>query len=125
MEIRTYLERMRPVEHKLKYQIEKLLKISSSGKFDDNDPLQFKANPNNLINKVVFLYNVISKCVLYNNLYGPPQVGDDEDSSDEETGNQKKTGVYVPPKLIPMKYGTFLPLFLPNLSDGLQYFHLF
>lgn len=47
---------MRPVEHKLKYQIEKLLKISVSGKFDENDPLQFKANPNNLVNKVVFSY---------------------------------------------------------------------
>nr|CAG4649829.1 EOG090X0IJO [Scapholeberis mucronata]SVE93992.1 EOG090X0IJO [Scapholeberis mucronata] len=78
VEIRTYLERMRPVEHKLKYQIEKLLKISVSGKFDENDPLQFKANPNNLM-------------------------GDEEDS-DEDSADGKKTGVYVPPKLIPMKY---------------------
>ena len=53
VEIRTILERMRPVEHKLKYQIEKLLKLSSSGKLGENDPLQFKANPDNLISKVL------------------------------------------------------------------------
>nr|CAG4651473.1 EOG090X0IJO [Simocephalus serrulatus]SVE94612.1 EOG090X0IJO [Simocephalus serrulatus] len=82
VEIRTYLERMRPVEHKLRYQIEKLLKIATAGKFEENDPLQFKANPNNLISKV-----------------------GDEDSSDEEEENaRKKTGVYVPPRLVPMKY---------------------
>ena len=55
VEIRTLLERMRPVEHKLKYQIEKLLKIATTGKFETTDPLQFKANPNNLINKVHFI----------------------------------------------------------------------
>lgn len=52
VEIRTILERMRPVEHKLKYQIEKLLKLATTGKLADNDPLQFKANPDNLISKV-------------------------------------------------------------------------
>lgn len=55
VEIRTILERMRPVEHKLKYQIEKLLKFATTGKFAENDPLQFKANPANLISKVNFL----------------------------------------------------------------------
>nr|CAG4635187.1 EOG090X0IJO [Alona affinis] len=85
VEIRTILERMRPVEHKLKYQIEKLLKFAATGKFAENDPLQFKANPNNLISKV----------------------GGDNDSSDEEVGKKKdsnKAGVYVPPKLVSMQY---------------------
>lgn len=54
VEIRTLLERMRPVEHKLRYQIDKLLKIATTGKFETTDPLQFKANPNNLISKVHF-----------------------------------------------------------------------
>lgn len=47
------LERMRPVEHKLRYQIDKLLKIATTGKFETGDPLQFKANPDNLISKVM------------------------------------------------------------------------
>ena len=45
---------MQPVEHKLKYQIEKLLKIATTGKFETTDPLQFKANPKNLLSKVNF-----------------------------------------------------------------------
>nr|SVE76134.1 EOG090X0IJO [Daphnia hispanica] len=80
VEIRTMLERMRPVEHKLRYQIDKLLKIATTGKFESGDPLQFKANPDNLISKV----------------------GNDESSEDEQ--GEKKTGAYVPPRLIPMKY---------------------
>nr|SVE74556.1 EOG090X0IJO [Daphnia barbata] len=82
VEVRTLLERMRPVEHKLRYQIEKLLKIATSGKFENGDPLQFKANPNNLISRV----------------------GNDNSSEDEEEQMEKKTGLYVPPKLVPMKY---------------------
>nr|SVE76759.1 EOG090X0IJO [Daphnia longispina] len=81
VEIRTLLERMRPVEHKLKYQIEKLLKIATTGKFETTDPLQFKANPKNLLSKV-----------------------DNASSSEEEDKRDKNSGVYVPPKLIPMKY---------------------
>jgi len=81
VEIRTILERMRPVEHKLKYQIEKLLKLASEGKLGENDPLQFKANPNNLISKV------------------------EEDSSDEDDDKKdKKSGAYVPPKIASMHY---------------------
>ena len=50
---------MRPVEHKLRYQIEKLLKIATAGKFEESDPLQFKANPNNLISKVISCLNIL------------------------------------------------------------------
>ncbi|XP_046630590.1 neuroguidin-like [Daphnia pulicaria] len=82
VEIRTLLERMRPVEHKLRYQIDKLLKIATTGKFETTDPLQFKANPNNLISKV----------------------DNDASSEEEEDHRDKKSGVYVPPKLVPMKY---------------------
>jgi len=84
VEIRTILERMRPVEHKLKYQIEKLLKIASTGKLGANDPLQFKANPANLMSKE----------------------RDDEDSSDDDTTKKdsSKSGAYVPPKLAAMHY---------------------
>jgi len=87
VEIRTVLERMRPVEHKLRYQIDKLLKIASSGKLAENDPLQFKANPGNLLNKV----------------------DDSGESSEEEVKEtrSKKSGVYVPPKLAATPYGNF------------------
>ena len=56
---------MRPVEHKLKYQIEKLLKFATTGKFAENDPLQFKANPTNLISKVNLLVTNIQEYTSY------------------------------------------------------------
>ncbi len=87
---------MRPVEHKLKYQIEKLLKIASTGKLGANDPLQFKANPANLMSKE----------------------RDDEDSSDDDTTKKdsSKSGAYVPPKLAAMHYGK--SLFTKTFSLG-------
>lgn len=88
VEIRTILERMRPVEHKLRYQIDKLLKFAVSGKLGENDPLQFKANPQNLVSKV-------------------GDDDEDDDSSEEEVKDKrdKKTnGAYVPPKLVAMQY---------------------
>lgn len=104
VEIRTYLERMRPVEHKLRYQIEKLLKIATVGKFEENDPLQFKANPNNLVSKVnLFFCYFQHHNICYLKLLS--QVGESDSSDDEEENKGKKTGVYVPPKLVPMKYG--------------------
>lgn len=55
-EIRTYLEKMKPIEAKLKYQIDKLVrastiepKIESSESAVIKDPLQFKPNPENLV----------------------------------------------------------------------------
>jgi len=84
VEIRTILEKMRPVEHKLKYQIEKLLKLAAGGKLGENDPLQFKANPNNLMSKV-----------------GGEDSSDDDDA---ENKKDKKSGVYVPPKIASMHY---------------------
>lgn len=85
VEIRTVLEKIRPIDHKLKYQIDKLVKTVAIGT-DANDPANFKANPDNLI-------------------------GDDVDDSDSEADSesevkQKKasTGIYVPPKLSAVHY---------------------
>ena len=64
VEIRTVMERMRPIEHKLKYQVEKLLKIVTAGKLGDADPLQFKANPGNLMGKVVWNLELNGPCKL-------------------------------------------------------------
>ncbi|KAG1714060.1 Neuroguidin [Nymphon striatum] len=86
VEIKVVLEKMRPIDHKLKYQIDKLLKIVASGTIDINDPLQFKANPDGLMNK----------------LEG------DLSSSEDEKGNRKyrldSQKAYMPPKLAAMHY---------------------
>uniref|UniRef100_A0A8D8Y729 Neuroguidin-B n=1 Tax=Cacopsylla melanoneura TaxID=428564 RepID=A0A8D8Y729_9HEMI len=45
VELRTVLERIRPLEQKLKYHIDKYIKIATRGETDPNDPTSFKANP--------------------------------------------------------------------------------
>mmetsp|Transcript_29360 Transcript_29360/g.72631 ORF Transcript_29360/g.72631 Transcript_29360/m.72631 type:complete len:489 (-) Transcript_29360:215-1681(-) len=81
VEIRTYLEKLRPIDRKLQYQIEKLLKMANEGaKAGDEggggeDPLQFRPNPDALVSKV------------------------DEDA--EEDGGEGGAGVYRPPKMLP------------------------
>ena len=47
IEERVTLERIRPLEEKLKYKIDKLTKIAH-GNIDKNDPLQIKPNVDNL-----------------------------------------------------------------------------
>lgn len=42
------MEEIRPMEYKLQYQIEKLLKATTEGR-GNLDPLQFKANPDELV----------------------------------------------------------------------------
>lgn len=83
-ELRTVLEKIRPIELKLKYQIDKLLR-SASGQIGENDPLKFRANPDNLITD-----DRVS----------------DADSGEEvnEERKDKISDVYVPPKLAPMHY---------------------
>merc|ERR1712048_1341523 len=51
VEIRTVLEKMRPIDKKLKYQIDKLVKLATTGGIQSNgnaDPLSFKPNLNML-----------------------------------------------------------------------------
>jgi len=46
VENRTVLEKMRPIEKKLKYQIDKYIKVAESGgKIRPEDPIHFKPNP--------------------------------------------------------------------------------
>jgi len=60
VEIRTVLERIRPIDHKLKYQIDKLVKASVTGSIDSKDPSNFKANPANFASKVsTWLHNYL------------------------------------------------------------------
>lgn len=84
IEIRTVLEKIRPIDSKLKYQIDKLVKTAVVGSTTDDDPQSYHANPDNLVSKI-----------------GEAE----EDSSDaSEVGDEgeekaRKSNIYVPPKL--------------------------
>lgn len=96
VELRVVLDKMKPIEAKLKYQIDKLVRAAvvdttaKAGKKEGEettiadavnaDPLAFKPNPLNLLNK-----------------------NDQEDEEDEED-DTKEDGVYRPPKLAPVSY---------------------
>ena len=51
-ENRTVLEKMRPIDQKLTYQIDKLIKTAATGVPAENDPLRFKPNPDGLVSRV-------------------------------------------------------------------------
>lgn len=83
IEIRTVLEKIKPIDHKLKYQIDKLVKTAVSGT-TANDPTSFKANPENLI--------------------GNEDHSSSEESEEERNKEEQKGGLYVPPKLSAVHY---------------------
>lgn len=94
IEIRTVLEKIRPIDHKLKYQIDKLVKTAVTGTINSDDPSNFRANPDALVAKLD---------------------GEDSDSDQEEETDgfkptmqqSRKSNVYVPPKLAAVHYGRF------------------
>ncbi|KAG0260388.1 hypothetical protein BGZ95_004473, partial [Linnemannia exigua] len=94
VEQRTILEKMKPVEQKLKYQIDKLVRAAVVGQQDGEaqsnaagaDPLAFKPNPKNLV---------------LDNENGDD--GDDQDNDNDEDGD-KKTGLYRAPKMAPVHF---------------------
>lgn len=83
VETRTILEKMRPIELKLNYQIDKLVKLAKTGGqasgLKGNDPLGFKPNPENMTSKLE----------------------EGGESSDEEAAAK---GIYVPPRVSAMPY---------------------
>ncbi|XP_068565580.1 neuroguidin [Cebidichthys violaceus] len=86
--IRTVLEKMRPLDHKLKYQIDKLVRTAVTGSLAENDPLQLRPNPENLISKLS---------------------GSEESEGEAENTAEKKAAhssgrKYVPPKIAPVHY---------------------
>uniref|UniRef100_A0A3B5BEV0 Neuroguidin n=1 Tax=Stegastes partitus TaxID=144197 RepID=A0A3B5BEV0_9TELE len=88
--IRTVLEKMRPLDHKLKYQIDKLVRTAVTGSLAENDPLQLRPNPENLISKL-------------------GDSGESEDEAEDKAASEKKAAhssgrKYVPPKIAPMHY---------------------
>lgn len=81
VEIRTVLEKVRPINKKLSYQIDKLIKMVSSTE-GQNNPLSFKPNLDNLVNK-----------------------DDDLDGSEDDGGDESKNkDVYVPPRVTAVPY---------------------
>ncbi|XP_024135383.1 neuroguidin [Oryzias melastigma] len=88
--VRTVLEKMRPLDHKLKYQIDKLVRTAVTGSLAENDPLQLRPNPENLISKL-----------------SESEGSDDEDESKESSERKpaaSSSKKYVPPKIAPMHY---------------------
>ncbi|XP_064467077.1 neuroguidin-like [Ornithodoros turicata] len=84
VEIRTVLERIRPIDQKLKYHIDKLVRTATVGAINADDPLLFRPNPDALQDNVT---------------------DDDVDEDDDTTSKgTKKTKAYVPPKLAPVHY---------------------
>ncbi|KAF4095947.1 neuroguidin [Onychostoma macrolepis] len=87
--IRTVLEKMRPLDQKLKYQIDKLVRTAVTGSLAENDPLHFRPNPQNLVSKL-----------------------NESENSDEDDGGGKSMGLkdpsasrkYIPPRIAPMHY---------------------
>ncbi|XP_030253698.1 neuroguidin isoform X1 [Sparus aurata] len=86
--IRTVLEKMRPLDHKLKYQIDKLLRTAVTGSLAENDPLQLRPNPENLISKL-----------------SESEESEGEDESKTEKKAAHSSGrKYVPPKIAAVHY---------------------
>jgi U3 small nucleolar ribonucleoprotein protein LCP5 len=81
---------MRPIDHKLKHQIDKLVKTAATGSTGGSDPTHYRAHPENMMSKVEESEESGSE-------------GDDDKAGDKQ--DKIKKGVYVPPKLAAVPYG--------------------
>jgi len=85
IELRTVLEKIRPIDYKLRYQIDKLVKTADTGVLDVNDPSNFKARPDLLVSQL--------------------DEASSEESEEEEKPKEKHSDkIYRPPKLTAMPY---------------------
>ncbi|CAF0915221.1 unnamed protein product [Adineta steineri] len=75
-EIRTFIEKIRPIEQKLHYQMDKLLKNNV------DQQLNFRANIGNF----------------------DEDMNEDEEMNDEKQDDKEKPKIYRPPKLVPVEY---------------------
>ncbi|KAM6900390.1 neuroguidin [Xenentodon cancila] len=90
VKVRTVIEKMRPLDHKLKYQIDKLVRTAVTGSLAENDPLQLRPNPENLISKL-------------------SESEESEDEAENKAASEKTAAhssgrKYVPPKIAPVHY---------------------
>ncbi|XP_035911200.1 neuroguidin [Anopheles stephensi] len=131
IEIRTVLEKIRPIDYKLRYQIDKLVKTAVTGSSTGTtDPTAFRANPANLMPQMPAPGEEAGTGSTAAGEGGPDtDDGAESDSSatvmlklkrakeaakkggaaagrDEEDGaaRRSKSDVYVPPKLTSMPY---------------------
>ncbi|EDW76373.2 uncharacterized protein Dwil_GK14692 [Drosophila willistoni] len=117
IEIRTVLEKIRPIDHKLRYQIDKLVKTATTGVSSSTDPTLYKPNPDEMMSAAGAKHGDDS---------ADGQDDDEDDEDDEEDGSDSeeeddeaggaaakkprkaatagKTGVYVPPRIKPVFY---------------------
>lgn len=83
IEGRVVLEKIKVMESRMRYQIEKLVRLAEeSSKAVTEDPLAFRPNPQNFVN----------------NEQSDGESGEDADEKSREDG------IYRPPKLVPMPY---------------------
>ena len=79
----------------------------------NDDPLQFRANPANLVSKVrhciqqlcMRLRDVESVCVCVCVCVCVQLDEEEKDQSDESAADEEGTKLYVPPRVAPMPYG--------------------
>ncbi|KAK0185945.1 hypothetical protein F5146DRAFT_1068611 [Armillaria mellea] len=101
IESRVVLEKIKVLEGRMRYQIDKLVRLSKDDAVADvgNDPLAFRPNPANLVDD-----------------------NDDEVSEGEEEGNDRPTatsdGIYHPPRLAPNKKRAPVPTTLNALRHA-------
>lgn len=130
IEIRTVLEKIRPIDHKLRYQIDKLVKTATTGVSSSSDPILYKVcywafikDMWNFLRYKIFVFQPNPDNML-TNAGGDDDADEDEDASENsatesegddeegEAGVKKpkkgatagKTGIYVPPKIKPVYY---------------------
>jgi len=84
---RTVLEKLRPLETKVKHQVDKALAAAEKGTVDESDPMHARANPKALLSK-----------------FGGSTDSENEEDDPEATEEEKKDGKYVAPKHIPAFY---------------------
>lgn len=80
-EIRTFIEKIRPIEQKLQYQMDKLLKN------DTEQQLHYRANVENFDEDV-----------------NDTEENNDEEEEDKQDGEIQKPKIYRPPKLVPVEF---------------------
>ncbi|XP_034097639.1 neuroguidin isoform X2 [Drosophila albomicans] len=108
IEIRTVLEKIRPIDYKLRYQIDKLVKTATTGVSSSTDPILYKPNPEDML----------SAAGADNEEDDDAEAGSDSDADEDEDENDEagaakkprkaatagKSGVYVPPRIKPVYY---------------------
>uniref|UniRef100_A0A182QZ04 Sas10 C-terminal domain-containing protein n=1 Tax=Anopheles farauti TaxID=69004 RepID=A0A182QZ04_9DIPT len=128
IEIRTVLEKIRPIDQKLRYQIDKLVKTAVTGSSTGSaDPTAFRANPANLMSQVPAPAEEAgagntaagmsgsesddgaesdSSAKVMQQLKRAKEAGKKGASSGQDDGaaGRSKSDVYVPPKLTSMPY---------------------